>query len=112
MGIVTGLNMASMAEDLPNFFSGMQILGFRDMPFMESYFETLHTNPEDLKNLIKYLSNGGYSIIDMEIVIRDSNGDFKLNPDFGDYESWQFSEENVINNCKFLKGIKSWKQIF
>lgn len=87
-----------------NMYSGQQVCAFRDSDLEEGLKEIIETNIKYLGNYLQDIYDMGCAAMDMKIV-RYGEGDFELNPDFGDYDDWSFSENRVIKNCNFLKNI-------
>lgn len=95
--------MSNMYVSVPNWYDSQQILCARDMSMLEYYQEALANCPDNIYFYLQHLFDIGCSLWNFQIIQKDLNNNFMLNRNFGDYYDWSFAEQNVINNCIFLR---------
>lgn len=92
--------LKNFKESKYNMYASQQICGFRDTN-VEEEVNADNNNDATLQSIYDM----GCALIDMGIVIKNSDGEYALNKDFGDYDGWVFAEENVLKNCIFLERL-------
>lgn len=95
--------MQYMQESLPNFYDSQQVCCARELSMYNYYQEALMNYPDNINIYLQHLFDLGCSLFNLQIIYKDFNNNFILNKNFGDYFDWSFSEQNVVNNCYFLR---------
>ena len=95
--------MKNMGVSIPNMYDGQQVCSGRDMSMSEYYEDALEHYPQKIDIYLQHLYDIGCSMMTFQIIEKDSNNNFKLNKQFGDYYDWSYSEQNVVDNCNFLR---------
>ncbi len=95
--------MQNMQVSIPNFYDSQQVCCARDISMSEYYQEALTNYPDNINVYLQHLYDLGCSVVNYQIVCKDYNNNFMLNRNFGDYYDWSFAEQNVVNNCDFLR---------
>ncbi len=92
----------NMTESQDNYYYSQQICVMRDISMEKYYIDSMNFNESNKSEYLQELYDGGCALINCGIIIK-MNNDFQLDSNFGDYLNWQFNENNVINNCNYLR---------
>ena len=98
-------SLNNFKESEYNHFAGQNICGFRDSNLEQEFQEAKSDTNEDLEAFFQSIYDAGCALIDLKIVIKNTDGSFTLNEDFGDYDSWKTRREGILKNCIFLKNM-------
>ncbi len=99
-----------LTESQYNLYGSQQICGVRDMSMRKYYEESMKLNHHNESKYLQELYDAGCALKDFRI-IKKQNMTFVVNRDFGDYECWKVMENNVVDNCHFLRELGHPKYI-